>query len=178
MKTNHAWRQRRARQNTSATGIENLITETDGTTMNSFKSPICRSRFIQCWGGISIVAFIAYFCAMAKGEDLPALSIQLLTTNQMQLTITNGFSTNNYEIYRRPLFDPLYPWTLHLSGTNGQTNFTASMGLEPVGFFQARLGTDSDGDGVPNWKDADPNNPAIGELTIFIDAPVNGANFQ
>jgi hypothetical protein len=37
---------------------------------------------------------------------------------------------------------------------------------------------DSDGDGVPNWEDADPNNPNVGILTITIDSPANGEVLQ
>jgi hypothetical protein len=117
----------------------------------------------------------AIWVDVAKSDDPPALSIKAVASNQFQLTVTNGVATNNYEIYRRVFLDPLYPWTLHAIGTNGQTNFTTSMGIESLGFFEARSGNDSDADGVPNWLDADPFNAAIGVLSITIDSPTNGS---
>ena len=35
---------------------------------------------------------------------------------------------------------------------------------------------DRDGDGVQNWLDAQPDNPAVGVLSITIDSPTNGAS--
>jgi hypothetical protein len=35
---------------------------------------------------------------------------------------------------------------------------------------------DSDGDGVPDWVDANPNDPTVGILTITIDSPTNGTS--
>ena len=126
--------------------------------------------------GLTAICALAMMLSVVKSDDVPGLRLQLLSSNQFQLTVTNGVATNNYEIYRRLAFDPLYPWNLHLMGTNGQTNFTASMGIDTTGFFQARAGNDSDGDGVPNWKDADPYNSGVGVLTINIDTPAHGAN--
>jgi len=37
---------------------------------------------------------------------------------------------------------------------------------------------DSDGDGVPDWMDANPYDPTVGALTITIDSPSNGTVFQ
>jgi hypothetical protein len=37
---------------------------------------------------------------------------------------------------------------------------------------------DADGDGVPNFEDARPNDPTIGILTVTIIAPVNGSTVQ
>lgn len=125
-------------------------------------------------GSILLVSLCALWINVGKSDVAPGLSIKVLASNQFQLTVTNGAATNNYEIYRRVFLDPLYPWALHLVGTNGQTNFTALMGIESLGFFEARLGSDSDGDGVPNSRDGDPFNAGIGILTITIDSPTNG----
>ena len=100
----------------------------------------------------------------------------LLTNSQVRLTVTNGVGTANYEIYRKPIVgDPAYPWMLHLIGSLGQTNFTANLGIETIGFFKATEGLDWDSDGIPNWMDAQPSNPAVGALTITIDSPANGS---
>lgn len=138
-----------------------------------------RSRWMQILVLCSILGCALFvWTEAAKSDDAPGLSIQLLSSNQLQLTVTNGVVTNSYEIYRRPIWDSVYPWTLHLLGTNGQTNFLTAMGVESIGFFQARSGNDTDGDGVPNSQDGDPRDPALGILTITIDSPANGANFQ
>jgi hypothetical protein len=109
----------------------------------------------------------------------PALKITLVGTNQLQLDITNGVTTTNYTIYRTPaLADPSYPWTLHLIGSVGQTNFNASMGIETIGFFRAKIGVDCDGDGSQDWQDAQPTNPSVGTLTITIDSPLHGTVFN
>ena len=68
------------------------------------------------------------------------------------------------------MFNPLY-----LIGNQGQTSFVASFGIETRGYFRAAVGSDWDGDGIPNYQDAQPNNPATGILTITIDSPANGS---
>ena len=116
---------------------------------------------------------------LAQSVPDPALKITLVNTNQLQLDITNGLSTANYEIYRTTaLSDPLYPWTLHMIGNLGQTNFTASMGIDTLGFFKATAGLDWDSDGIPNWQDAQPSSTNAGILTITIDSPVSGSVFN
>jgi hypothetical protein len=109
----------------------------------------------------------------------PVLTIANLGTNQYSITITNGVSTANYELYWTPvLASPIYPFTLAVIGTLGQTNFMVSMGTYQTGFFEVISGTDWDGDGVPNWQDANPSDPSIGILTVVIDSPTNGMVLQ
>ena len=148
--------------------------------MKTLKTVFQRTRWVQCLVGIICVGLASFFWSTAKADVLPGLSIQLIATNQLQLTVTNGVPTNNYMVYYRPSLLDDYPWTPQLVGTNGQTNFTVMIGLAEQGFqgfFQARTGDDADGDGVLNWKDADPYNAAVGILYILIDAPANGSVF-
>ena len=115
----------------------------------------------------------------ALSQTAPVLTIAPTGTNQFLISITNGDSLLNYEIYRTPvLVDPNFPWTLEIEGLVGQTNFTVDMGDDPSGFFRADVGIDADGDGVPNYMDGDPNNPAVGALTITIVSPLNGSTFN
>ena len=44
-----------------------------------------------------------------------------------------------------------------------------------VGFFQAAEGDDWDGDGVDNWADAQPSNPAVSNLVVTIEFPADGS---
>ena len=92
------------------------------------------------------------------------------------ITITNGVSTANYEIYTTPVLGNAldYPWTAAAVGSTGQSNFTVNIGPYPAGFYRAVLDTNS----IPLWQAADPNNPGAGILTVFIDSPTNGAVLQ
>jgi hypothetical protein len=126
-----------------------------------------------CIFGI-IIAAVKVFA-----DPPPVLTIANLGTNQYSITITNGISTANYELYWTPILaNPDYPFTLAIVGTEGQTNFVVNMGIYQTGFFQVILGTDWDGDGVPNWQDANPSDPTIGILTVVIDSPTNGMVLQ
>jgi len=114
--------------------------------------------------------------AFGQSAEPPFLTIAPGSEGQIQIAITNAVATTNYEIYRTPrLEDPNHPWTLHLIGDVGQSNFTADMGVENSGFFKAAIGSDFDHDGVPNFQDANPYDAAIGILSITIDSPTNGA---
>jgi hypothetical protein len=106
----------------------------------------------------------------------PVLKIAALGSNQFSITITNGVNTN-YTLFWTPLLgDSLnYPWQVLGIGTVGQTNFTVIGGEWPVGFFEMLVGADRDGDGIPEWQDAQPLNTNVGILTITIDSPVNGS---
>jgi hypothetical protein len=130
--------------------------------------------------GLGMGLGIATLCLTATAQvPQPVLRISTVGTNQVLVNISNAVSTANYEIYRTPaLADPFLPWTLHSIGTLGQSNFTLNMGGEPLGFFQAGVGSDWDGDGIPNFADGNPSNPGIGILTISITSPVNGSTFN
>jgi hypothetical protein len=125
----------------------------------------------------TVVAAVSMLSVLAQSAPQPVLTIAPTGTNTFILTITNGVASTNYEIYRRAILtDPAYPWTLHQVGTNGQTNFIVSIGIETSGHFMAGIGSDWDLDGVPNWIDANDKDSTIGALTITIDSPTNGAS--
>ena len=123
---------------------------------------------------------IAFVVERASAQVAPGLTISRLGTNQVQIVITNGSSTVNYEIYRTPLLDDEanYPFTLHLIGNQGQTSFVASFGIDTRGWFRAAVGSDWDGDGIPNYQDAQPSSTNAGTLFITIDSPVSGSVFN
>lgn len=139
------------------------------------------SQRIRQWARVGVLAVGLGLVLLAAAlnvhsQSAPALKITLSTNSQVQLVITNGYSTNVYEIYRRLELLPTCPWVLHLTGTNGQTNFMANMGIAVQGFFAASTGTNWDGDVAPNWADANPTNSAVTWLTVTIVSPANGAN--
>lgn len=124
-----------------------------------------------CLAGLGIWA-----SALAADVPQPVLKITQTATNQFRVQITNGVSFANYEVFRRPwLADPVFPFVLHLIGSQGTTNFTVTAGTDPAGFFIAAIGSDFDGDGIANYQDAQPTNGAVGVLSISIQDPTNGA---
>jgi len=131
-------------------------------------------------GSIAASLGVIFFVwnTVAQSGPQPVLSITRTNTNQFFILITNGVTNASYELYRRPALDPFYPWTLHIMGSQGQTSFLANMGLEYSGFFVVTVGNDWDGDGIENYRDANPNDTNIGVLTITIDNPTNGSVFN
>jgi hypothetical protein len=122
------------------------------------------------WGACFILCV-----AIGRAQDIPqpVLAITAIASNQMTITITNGVSSGNYDIYTTPVLanDAAYPWTAAVIGTNGQTNFTINLGPYPAGFYRAVVDTNS----VPIWAAADPSNPSAGYLAVFIDSPTSGS---
>lgn len=107
------------------------------------------------------------------------LTIAPTGTNQFLISITNAAAGATYELYRTPLLNnPTYPWTLSVTGALGQSNFCVGKGLDSSGFWRASVGTDWDGDGIPNWLDGDPNNSGIGVLSVTISSPTSGTNID
>lgn len=130
---------------------------------------------------LGVLASIMALVVFAEVVPDPVLLIRPSTNNQVQLTISNGVSFANYEIYGWQTLDllladtPVYWYT---NGTSGQTNFFLDQGVSTLGFFRASSNTNWDGDAYPNWIDADPRNAAVGILAITIDSPANGSTIQ
>ena len=105
-------------------------------------------------------------------QSAPVLTMAPTGTNQLSITITNGVSTGNYELYTTPVLGDTvnYPWTVATIGYQGQTNFIVPM-LYPNSFYRVVVDTNA----IPLWQAADPNNPSAGILTITIDSPTNNA---
>jgi hypothetical protein len=137
-----------------------------------------RSKLLFAVAAISAAGGISLLTVLAQSVPQPVLTITPLGTNQFQIGITNGVTYATYELYWRPvLTDSNYPWQVFWPGSVGQTNFGVDAGSWTSGFFKVSVGTDKDGDGVPDWMDADPNDSTIGALTITIDSPLNGSTF-
>ena len=146
----------------------------------------------QHWGaaakGLGAAALILMLTAFTAwrvwGQSAPpALNIALTGTNEVTLTITNGVSTNLYEIWWTEFLEGDLSltngaWIDVYSGTTGQTNFVLDLGDTDTGFFRGINGNDFDNDGVPNWEDARPFDPSFGILKVTIETPANGSNVQ
>ena len=131
-------------------------------------------------GGLALAALSSWAIFEAWADvPAPVLQASLVSTNQVNVLITNGVSTANYELYWTPvLSDPVYPWTLLAIGTLGQTNFGVLMNSSELGFIRAAIGSNWDGDSAPNYMDGNPSDASVGALTITIDSPTNGTVFN
>ena len=118
------------------------------------------------------------FCAWVglTQSTPPVLTIAPAGTNQYSITITNNIGMTTYDLQWTPvLANPAYPWTWAVPGAAGQTNYVVNMnGVSDTGFFRTILDTNV----PPLWEAADPNNPALGILTVTIDSPANGSVIQ
>jgi hypothetical protein len=126
---------------------------------------------------VGVTAWILSQSLFAQSVPQPVLSIAPSGTNQVLITITNGVSTANYELYYTLGLEgpPTYEWNLLVEGDVGETNFLVDVEGVNRTFFRAASNTDFDGDGVPNYKDADPFDPNVGQLTVIIYSPANGS---
>lgn len=110
----------------------------------------------------------------ALSQTAPVLTITNLGTNQYSITFTNNIGTQSYDLQWTPvLANPAYPWTWAAIGIPGQTNYLVNSPYQTA-FFRTILDTNS----VPLWEAADPNNPSLGPLTIYIDSPANGSTLN
>jgi hypothetical protein len=134
------------------------------------------SRFATCVG--ACVASIILFTALwVWGQSEPALTITPLGNNSYWLVLTNGFTTNQYELQWTPsLNNDNYPWTVLQLGLIGETNWEVDAGDWQRGFFRATKVQYYNG--IPDYELADPNNPSLGRLSITIDSPLNGTVLQ
>jgi hypothetical protein len=140
------------------------------------------------WGRLTarvaiVLTSMAAFTASGQSTNPPALSISLtnqLGTNYLSLTVTNHVGGRLYELYYSyEIATPQKQWIgPYVTGQTNQTNFVILQPEAPIVFLVARDGSDTDGDGVPNARDADPFDFNIGELQVIIYSPANGSNIQ
>jgi len=126
--------------------------------------------------GVTVAASIGVLIYSALAAPQPVLTISPLGSNQFNIVITNGVSGTNYTLFRTPaLADENYPWQVW--GIGG-TNFVVDGEDWPNLFFKVLLGSDRDGDGVTEERDANSNDPTVGILSVTINSPTNGAVLQ
>lgn len=128
------------------------------------------------WLG-SVGAVVTGIALLANAQQ-PVLKISDLGGSQFFIEITNAVHTN-YTLYWTPaLANPNYPWIVLTNTEVGGSNFLVDAGGWDTGWFRVLTGTDFDGDGIPEWMDAQPQNPSVGILSVTIDSPVNGTDFN
>src|SRR2546425_8161082 len=113
---------------------------------------------------------------VARTSPIPGLSAVLTATGTVSLTVTNGVTNEYYTIFTQDFLDTNFPWSGSITGRLGQTNFSVPIG-QAFRFFRAESGVDRDGDGIENYRDADPNSTNVNyALRVIIESPTNGAN--
>lgn len=129
--------------------------------------------------GLGFMACVGFVVYSTFADPPPVLTIAPQGGSQYSIIVTNATSPTNYTLFWRPsLTDSNYPWQVVGYGGIGETNLTVDAGVWPVGFFKVLVGGDQDGDLVPEWMDAQPQNPAVGALTVTIDSPLNGTTLN
>ena len=141
-----------------------------------------RAQWVAVFLGCMLLSSMAWllFTPLAGWSAAPALKLGPFTNisgvSYVSLAVTNGTSTNIYQIDNRADLAFNVPWVGSTTGTLGQTNFLIPMTPANYMFYRAINGDDWDLDGVPNSRDANPRDAIIGILTITIVSPTNGAN--
>ena len=145
---------------------------------DSAKASAVRLRAAGAATVLLVSVGLLIYSSLARAQQ-PVLRITSLGTNQFLITVTNGFSTTNYTLFAAPaLANTNYPWQVWGYGDVGATNFLVDGADWSVGIFKVLVGIDQDGDGWPEWQDAQPLNPSVGILSVTIDSPTNGLVFQ
>jgi hypothetical protein len=134
--------------------------------------------------GLYLIGACAFGVCIAIASALatvpqPGLTISTPATNQFSIVITNGVSITNYTLFwSESLNDVNYPWRVISVGGLGQTNFSVNAEGFPIGYFEILVGSDRDTDGIPDSVDADPNDAAVGALSLTIAYPANGSTIE
>ena len=129
-------------------------------------------------GGGGLGFLLCFALSLLDVNAAPGLLATRSTNHLILITVTNGTSTNVFEVYGRAGLEPEHAWSFITNGAMGQTNFLLPMYPGLIGFYRVGEGDNWDGDAALNWQDADPTNPNIGLLTITIDSPANGSVLQ
>ena len=106
------------------------------------------------------------------------LSPPVVDGTNISLTLWNADTNKSYDIYFVSALRTSHTvWqSIAANGQQGQTNFTTTTMLGDIGFFRAFEGNDWDNDGYPNYRDAQPYNGAVSNLTVTIQFPAHGSN--
>ena len=121
-----------------------------------------RNFWVKAAGATALTGlalFPLYEGVTVWAQSAPVLSIALSTNNQVSITITNGSSTGQYQLYWADSMSESPDWLLLTNGLTGQTNFQVDMSDTEEGYFQAAY------------------NPAFTPpvINIIIQSPLNGS---
>jgi hypothetical protein len=131
--------------------------------------------------GVGVASVILFTALWVWGQSVPqpVLTITSLGSNHFNIVITNAVTTTNYTLFWTPfLEDQNYPWEVWDVADPGTTNFVIDAAGWARACFRVMVGVDRDLDGVPDWRDADPLDPNVGELQVIIYSPANGSTIN
>ena len=87
--------------------------------------------------GIGLLSVTIMVARLARGQTAPGLGISLTTNNAVLVTVTNGVSTGQYQLYWTEFLSPSPEWLLLTNGSIGQTQFMVPMEDWEMTFFNA-----------------------------------------
>jgi len=127
----------------------------------------------SCIGLITLA--LTWWPGVGWTSPIPGVKAVLSTNGTLSITVTNGVTNEYYTIYTQDYLDTNIRWSGSITGAIGQTNFSVTIG-QSFRFFRAESGIDRDGDGIENYRDADPNRSNINyALRVIIENPVTGS---
>jgi len=94
-------------------------------------------RQVAVFIGIGLAFLTLLSSRLVWSQSAPGLGISLTTNNAVLVTVTNGVSTGQYQIYWTEFLSPSPEWLLLTNGSIGQTQFLVSMGDWDTTFFNA-----------------------------------------
>jgi hypothetical protein len=109
--------------------------------------------------GIGLASLTVLSSRLVWSQTAPGLGISLTTNNAVLVTVTNGVSTGQYQIYWTEFLSPSPEWLLLTNGSIGQTQFVVPMGDWDQNFFSASA--------ISNFVPP--------SLNVIILSPTNGA---
>jgi hypothetical protein len=107
----------------------------------------------------------------------PELGFWLASSRQgtnVLVEVENADTNAVYDLLYAPFLGSELVWNILATGMVGQVSFTIPM-TNSQGYFRGVTGADWDGDGVPNWMDADPLQSGVGALAITIESPLHNS---
>ena len=87
--------------------------------------------------GIGLAFLTVLSSRLVWSQTAPGLGISLTTNNAVLVTVTNGVSTGQYQIYWTEFLSPSPEWLLLTNGSIGQTQFMVPMEDWEMTFFNA-----------------------------------------
>src|SRR5271165_1043713 len=85
--------------------------------------------------GISLASATILATRLVLSQTAPGLGISLTTNNAVLVTVTNGVSSGQYQIYWTEFLTPTPDWLLLTNGSIGQTQFLVPMEDWEMTFF-------------------------------------------
>ena len=94
-------------------------------------------RQLAAFIGLGAALMTLLAARLVWSQSAPVLGISLTTNNAVVVTVTNGVSTGQYQVYWTEFLSPTPDWLLLTNGSIGQTQFLVPMEDWDMTFFSA-----------------------------------------